>query len=157
MLPALSNVHIGDPEVLFTVRANIDVVSLVIVIFEDVTLPSLLTVNLLTNDVFFTTRGKADDETLESVRDDDPTDAHVILLEVEIVTAAILLSICACVYPEALVKTELDPHIIAPLASIVQTTEESEFLIVKGMLTASDVTITNGDTRISSDLITILF
>ena len=70
--------HIGDPEGLFTVRANIDVVSLVIVIFEDVTLPSLLTVNLLANDVFFTTRGKAVVEILESMRHDDPTAAHAI-------------------------------------------------------------------------------
>ena len=77
--------HIDDPEVLFTVRAYIDGVSLVIVILEDVTLPSLLTVNLLTNDVFFTTRGKAVDEGLESMRYDDPTAAHAILPVLSIV------------------------------------------------------------------------
>ena len=39
----------------------------------------------------------------------------------------ILVSICDCVYPVAVVKTELAPHVILPVLSIVHTTAEAKF------------------------------
>ena len=66
-----------------------------------------------------------------------PTVISAVSVMVADVTAAILLSICDCVYPEAVVKTPWAPHVIFPLLSIEHTVDHAEFWIVKALSTVS--------------------